>query len=617
MKKLFYFLSILAFSVLSAEVNTFIGENESSWHTPSNWSLGVVPAPNTSEIVIPLGKTVNIMQGQTHYAHWGNITGQGRINIYGKFNKVLGCTGCGQFSIYGVQVFNYGEINSYWENGHGGQTTTMWFVIRNGSVVTNETGGVMNIGTNLGSDGVVDYIHLINRGTIRATETHPDSFKYINIGLRNEGGTIEFAAGARYQFDSTYSHHELINPVFNIEENVQLVYRARSYWEGTATGFNNGKFEFNTKPKFVEEGKIFHNNIEGNGIEMGFGSIEGPGTFVNNTKFTLYNSSGSKQIRNMTFENNGDFIIDEEGAHTNTRLINSNFINREEGEFLIHGKFMIDNETSTLDNYGAIRNYYDDSVVMGFNINNYGLIENHTNGLFYLAIGAELINHETGLIHGYKFSFSGQPDKFLNKGKVAPGIDGVGTMIVHSAYDRFEQSETGSIEFEINSLTEFDILQGDFGNDSNIGGKIEVILGFAPSIGDEFPIMTTDRVINLNLVEPVTASYNGYTYTFDTILSNGNKDLILKLSNIELATDEQTLNNISVYPNPTKSDVYISINKPHFHVVVEIFNMTGQLVAKEIVESSTFSVKLPAAKGVYLLKLITKEGIVTKKIIKK
>lgn len=611
-KNLYFYFFILSFGLLNAQPpNVYVGANGSSWHDPANWSLGNIPLEGGGNIQIPEGKEVHILDGNTFNFRHGNITGSGTLKIYGAFNVIHQPPSIGSY-IYGVHIINYGELNSYWVNGGESSTTTSFFNIRSGATLVNEISGVMNIGTNLISDETVDFITLINKGTINFTS---EVLRYFQLGMINEG-TIK-ATGGEVQVGSTYQYHRNINPTFIIEEGAEIIYQAKSYWEGDINGTNNGEFNFDSATKYIEAGKTATNKVNGNGIQMKFGSIEGPGTFVNDTKFTLSEGAASKQIRNITFENNGDFVIDQIGAHTNTRLLNSTFNNNSEGEFLIYGNFSMDNTTSTLNNYGAMRNYYDGGAYTGFNINNYGLIENHKTGLFYLANAGELINHETGVIKGYSFLFSGQLDKFLNKGRVAPGIDGVGTMEARITYDGFEQNATGILEFNLNSLTDYDVMQGYFGNVSNIGGKIDVILGFAPAIGDEFTVITADRTLNLNLTEPVKAVYNGYSYIFETILTNNDKNLILKLTDIVLGVEEQNFSTASVFPNPTKGNVQIQLRKSEQNVQVEIYNVSGQLLRKQKVQNTSgFEINMPDAKGVYLLKLITKEGITTKKIIK-
>ena len=85
-----------------------------------------------------------------------------------------------------------------------------------------------------------------------------------------------------------------------------------------------------------------------------------------------------------------------------------------------------------------------------------------------------------------------------------------------------------------------------------------------------------------------------------------------------LGTEELEVNKVSIYPNPVKDLVYI--NSKDVVEKYEIIDVTGRLITsgvpqKENQVSSVSTEKLTA--GLYILKLHTTKGIVTKKIIKK
>ena len=86
----------------------------------------------------------------------------------------------------------------------------------------------------------------------------------------------------------------------------------------------------------------------------------------------------------------------------------------------------------------------------------------------------------------------------------------------------------------------------------------------------------------------------------------------------KLGTEELEVNKVSIYPNPVKDLVYI--NSKDAVEKYEIIDVTGRLITsgvpqKENQVSSVSTEKLTA--GLYILKLHTTKGIVTKKIIKK
>jgi hypothetical protein len=85
-----------------------------------------------------------------------------------------------------------------------------------------------------------------------------------------------------------------------------------------------------------------------------------------------------------------------------------------------------------------------------------------------------------------------------------------------------------------------------------------------------------------------------------------------------LGTDELEVNDVTIYPNPVKDLVYINakdnVNK------YEIIDVTGRLIETGQVEKDNQVNRVSTnrlATGVYILKLYTNKGVVTKKIIKK
>ncbi len=74
-------------------------------------------------------------------------------------------------------------------------------------------------------------------------------------------------------------------------------------------------------------------------------------------------------------------------------------------------------------------------------------------------------------------------------------------------------------------------------------------------------------------------------------------------------------NSITIYPNPTNSEVNIS--SENFINSVEIFNSLGQRVYYSVVNSNTKTIDISSfSNGVYILRVITDNGVIRKKIIK-
>lgn len=80
---------------------------------------------------------------------------------------------------------------------------------------------------------------------------------------------------------------------------------------------------------------------------------------------------------------------------------------------------------------------------------------------------------------------------------------------------------------------------------------------------------------------------------------------------------EDIFNDISIYPNPAQNQVTIDCQEQKIKDV-EIINIIGKVLKRiEIQNNSHFVVDMSdQSAGIYLLKLTTDEGVVTKKIIK-
>ncbi|SKB74175.1 Por secretion system C-terminal sorting domain-containing protein [Soonwooa buanensis] len=84
-----------------------------------------------------------------------------------------------------------------------------------------------------------------------------------------------------------------------------------------------------------------------------------------------------------------------------------------------------------------------------------------------------------------------------------------------------------------------------------------------------------------------------------------------------LSSNEVNTSNISIYPNPAKDVVYVMTNENVLKA--EIFDMLGNLVSSQTINASLQKRSVDTSnltKGVYILKLHSTEGVVTKKIIK-
>jgi len=144
-------------------------------------------------------------------------------------------------------------------------------------------------------------------------------------------------------------------------------------------------------------------------------------------------------------------------------------------------------------------------------------------------------------------------------------------------------------------------------------GNVNVTLGFEPSLNDEFIIATTSGTIDTcNLASPVTATFNGNTYTFDVICRNNNEVVLTVIDPLSITEFENT--NVNVYPNPTNDVLYID-SKENTIESIELISLTGQIVFKQPLDGNSISLE-NVSKGIYFIKFFGKHSIFTKKIIK-
>ena len=114
----------------------------------------------------------------------------------------------------------------------------------------------------------------------------------------------------------------------------------------------------------------------------------------------------------------------------------------------------------------------------------------------------------------------------------------------------------------------------------------------------------------INGTPDVAAKANGY-YIFSNITAN--HSIIVTFRASSSGIEDIQSQNISVYPNPTKDEIFIQSELPINKI--EIYSLTGSLMISANSVNGKISVfALP--RGIYLLKVYTDKGLITKKIIK-
>ena len=100
---------------------------------------------------------------------------------------------------------------------------------------------------------------------------------------------------------------------------------------------------------------------------------------------------------------------------------------------------------------------------------------------------------------------------------------------------------------------------------------------------------------------------------YPSLISSGTKSLLRNATNIEQRNIESTSNKVSIYPNPVQNVLNIDSDNPI--ISVSILNPTGSLVKRFENGEQSFDVSDLSA-GIYIIKVETKKGISSSKILK-
>ena len=86
---------------------------------------------------------------------------------------------------------------------------------------------------------------------------------------------------------------------------------------------------------------------------------------------------------------------------------------------------------------------------------------------------------------------------------------------------------------------------------------------------------------------------------------------------LSVGINELQASTVLLYPNPTKSDLNISLGRVCNNINLRLFSLQGQLlIAQKLNCGNTFTLALPPlSKGLYLVEIICDEGVVMKKVV--
>lgn len=133
----------------------------------------------------------------------------------------------------------------------------------------------------------------------------------------------------------------------------------------------------------------------------------------------------------------------------------------------------------------------------------------------------------------------------------------------------------------------------------------------------------TDSGNNTGVTMLTDATFNSYDGTLTNFALTGATSNWLAGSTITTGSTCTTLSTevfsqelkSNIYPNPTKNTVHINL-KNSSQAEIDIYDLNGRLIKKQSIQNND-SINLSSfANGIYLFKITSKEGVVTKRIIK-
>lgn len=564
---------------------TCVGTLTGQLDGPIKWNGTLIVAPST-EAILNFGAPDGL--------RWegGNFWGDGTLTNTGILNVENGVSIRGTSILKNEGTLNFNSTDNNYL-GYGSPT------------LNNTPSGVINFnaetGMLYGQSGVMT---IINKGLIKRAQGL-GNFR-IEIPLKNNNGTILVETGALTLYDPATV---LTDGIYNVETDAVLNLNHTFTLDGTLTGQLDGPINWAGILLVAEDTEAILNFNGPGEFNWISGEFKGEGTLTNQG---ILNLEGSGSIRgNSILKNEGSININSTGSY-----------------YFGYGDPILNNTAS-----GYI-NILSDGGIFGQNgfvtLNNSGIIKKGpSTGNFFIdayvnnAAPGKIIA-ETGLLQFGYGSFEGEgmvtrngsvglQNNTVFEGTISPG-GFPGTLTYNGKYAASTNAILATEIYGPTAETEYDVLNVQ-GN-ASLDGNILVALNYAANLNDEFVILTANSITSCNLPATVTAHYIDKNYTFDVICNPTN--VTLKVSDIVLGTEENTLSNIKLFPNPTNGNFTINLGKEYTDVCVAVYNMLGQIISSEKYTSAkTISQEIPGAAGVYFVGISTaNEGSNTLRIIK-
>ncbi len=479
------------------------------------------------------------------------------------------------------------------------------FYINHGTM-NNQSTGIMDIQSPYAyfsyGNGATHILH--NYGLIK--NTIATGTQTIEVELQNHNGTISVENGTLYLYGlSKY----LTDGTYNVSPGARLYWNTEVVCEGTLSGVLDGELYCSNASTKIAPGKTAIFDFTGStGVIWQNLDITGSGTLINRSEITLNGGANKFLKQNTTLNNEGIMNFEEPG---NLYVENGTINNQSSGIMDLQVGNIYLSGTGALNNNGLLRRTTSTGI---FAINvpttNTGTI-NAMMGT--LEFDGNLNNTVNGIIKGGATLDVPPAVDFTNDGIFSPG-ESAGTLTI---LGDFESTPSSVLKVDINGTSQgvdYDLLA--ISGNAIMDGDIDVKMGFVANVDDEFVIVTSPNITSCNLPATVTGSYNFMQHTFDVICNPTN--VTLKVTNIVLGTEDFTLNNISMYPNPSTGHFTIDLGREYTDVNVQITNMLGQLISSEKYASAkSIEKEITGGAGIYFVRVSTaKEGSNTLRIIK-
>jgi uncharacterized repeat protein (TIGR02543 family) len=106
-----------------------------------------------------------------------------------------------------------------------------------------------------------------------------------------------------------------------------------------------------------------------------------------------------------------------------------------------------------------------------------------------------------------------------------------------------------------------------------------------------------------------------YTDGANYAMSTGSNVTLYAIWDITIGVGDQDMENISIYPNPVSDILTLRVDRD---CMIELLDLTGRIICKRNINSSIDYLDMKKQiSGTYMLRIIHKSGIITKKIVKK